>query len=181
MEGPTGAVESADGHVNCVVSQFAPPISDNELQHVATAPALKILGIDVGPDFQATFEDRVMVRGADGHLWHTWAFDRVFLFARRQRTTAEMEAWIDANNSLVFVSFINKDRVVALRYIARAIEEIADSPMPRSGRRAIKQRLAALSEVSLELLYLPKLSMREVRERLAAVGVQVPQVSYLLQ
>lgn len=155
-----------------------PPVGERELQHVGGRGALRQYGIPVPENFWGSYAERVTVRGADGHQWEVWCWDVVWFHARRPMTPAEWSKRQDDIAALSSYGYINKPRVDALAFIAREIETIAISPLPRSGRRKVKQRLEVLAEVSTELLVLPKVSMAEIRTRLAGVGVIVPQPNY---
>lgn len=169
-EGPNPAPSSGDAPANDEESQ---------IQHVGTATALILAGIPIDPDFgKRPYSQRITVVDADGRAWEVWS-DGFFAQARRTRTEAERLAWVDDSNARITSSFFSIDRQAMAARIAYEINLIASSPLPRSGRRAIKAKLAVFAAVQLELFGQRDVDMAALRARLAAVGLEIKQLPYM--
>lgn len=150
------------------------------IEHVGTWAALKNQGIPVdqvppGP---------ITVTGDDGHDWRVWSDDGFFVHAKRARTPEEQEEQVDRWNARVSTDFFSQDRQQMCTRIGCEIRILGDAlstgrPMKPRNRRQLRRRLHATSTALVMLTCWQELSMREMRERLAAVGIVVPQPDYM--
>lgn len=142
-------------------------------------------GVDIGDTFPGprTFDERVTVRGADGHNWEVWGEEWCSMQAQRQRTPAERECYVDSLNARVSTGHFSIDRESMCKHIAWEISAVAaelsgDRIPPRAARRLMRKRLAVLAQVQ-QALTCREADMADLRGRLASVGIQVAQKAYL--
>lgn len=149
-----------------------------------TIAALRRAGVDPGPFVARSFDERITVTGLDGQQWEVWGGDWCSLHAQRPKSADEKAAWVDQMNTRISLSFFSKDRADMCLQMAydmwdMAVNMTPDKGMSREQRRALKKKLEVFALTHMDLMTREKLDMRELRQGLRIVGVDVPQVDHM--
>lgn len=152
----------------------------NHWQFNGTATSLRrrCLGENAHVPVGLTFDERQVVRAADGLLWEVWGEDAFGLHARRERSQKEREAHIDAANAGHLCSWFSCDRMemcLAISFELMSIAECMTDKQSRSLRRELRIKMRMLGDAQWMLTAIRDADLREVRRLMAEGGVPFKQ------